>query len=137
MGDANRTLPYVRRVVGEIRERYAALRRNGKLHNETPEADSETRGALKEKIRHGAQRIRECQEELAQVGVILKDYDRGLVDFPAELDGKAILMCWEHGEPEVAHWHGPNEGFFGRQEIPADCDEWPRVSPAPASAARE
>ena len=131
--EANATLPYVERVVGEIRECYAALRRNGRLHNELGEADEEGRAELKELIRSDAQRIRECQEELAQVGAILKDYQAGLVDFPSEFEGRPIHLCWEHGENRIAYWHEVSEGYFGRQPVPLGVKGWPlTAAPAPA-----
>ena len=50
-------------------------------------------------------------------GVQLKDLELGLVDFPAERDGRPVLLCWQYGEPEVAFWHGTDEGFAGRKPI--------------------
>jgi hypothetical protein len=50
-------------------------------------------------------------------GAIVKDPDIGLVDFPALRDGEEILLCWQLGEPEVAHWHGLEEGFAGRRPL--------------------
>ena len=42
----------------------------------------------------------------------------GLVDFPAERDGELVYLCWQFGEPEVAFWHGIDDGFAGRQPLP-------------------
>ena len=50
-------------------------------------------------------------------GVIVKDLDTGLVDFPALRDGEEILLCWRLGEDEVAYWHGLEEGFAGRKRL--------------------
>jgi hypothetical protein len=51
------------------------------------------------------------------LGVLLKDLELGLVDFPAERDGRRVLLCWQYGEPEVAFWHGTEEGFAARKPI--------------------
>jgi hypothetical protein len=51
------------------------------------------------------------------LGAIVKDLDEGLVDFPARREGEEILLCWRLGEPEVAHWHGLEDGFAGRRPI--------------------
>ena len=59
-------------------------------------------------------------EELERLGVQVKDLDRGLVDFPCEHRGRAVLLCWELGEDEVAFWHGADEGFAGRKPLPLD-----------------
>jgi hypothetical protein len=53
-------------------------------------------------------------------GAIVKDPDIGLVDFPAVREGEEILLCWQLGEPEVAHWHGLEEGFAGRRPLDAE-----------------
>jgi len=56
--------------------------------------------------------------EIEQSGAHLKDVRLGLVDFPAERDGRPIYLCWQFGEPEVAFWHGLEDGFAGRQPLP-------------------
>lgn len=58
-------------------------------------------------------------EEVHRLGVQVKDLDRGLVDFPASRPGgEIVLLCWQLGEPEVAFWHGFEEGFQGRKPLP-------------------
>ena len=59
-------------------------------------------------------------DELQGLGVLVKDLDRGLVDFPCVHRGREILLCWELGEDEVAWWHGTDEGFAGRKPLPLD-----------------
>ena len=56
--------------------------------------------------------------EIEESGVHLKDIQLGLVDFPTERDGQIVYLCWQFGEPEVAFWHGLDEGFAGRQPLP-------------------
>jgi hypothetical protein len=55
--------------------------------------------------------------ELTGAGVIVRDPDSGLIDFPAELDGEPVFLCWQLGEDAVAWWHGPEEGFAGRKPL--------------------
>ena len=50
-------------------------------------------------------------------GVQVKDMDRGLIDFPAEVDGQDALLCWHVGEERIAFWHSPEDGFAGRKPI--------------------
>jgi hypothetical protein len=56
-------------------------------------------------------------EEIQELGVLVKDLDTGLVDFPSVRDGRDVLLCWHLGEDEVAFWHGYEDGFAGRQPI--------------------
>lgn len=60
--------------------------------------------------------------EIEASGVVLRDLDPGLVDFPALVRGIPIYLCWRTGEPAVAFWHSPSEGFAGRKPI-ASIDE--------------
>jgi hypothetical protein len=50
-------------------------------------------------------------------GCVVKDIDLGLVDFPSMLADEPVYLCWKLGEPEVAYWHGIDEGFSTRQPL--------------------
>src|SRR5262245_32385944 len=63
------------------------------------------------------QRAKDAMAEIDAMGVQVKDLDIGLLDFPCEVDGRTILLCWKLGEKEIAHWHGISEGFAGRKPI--------------------
>jgi hypothetical protein len=58
-----------------------------------------------------------CVDKLEELGVMLKDLDLGLLDFPAEREGEDVLLCWHVGEDSVTTWHGLEEGFAGRKPI--------------------
>src|SRR3954453_14926929 len=59
-------------------------------------------------------------EGFERLGVVVKDLDRGLVDFPALRGDEEVLLCWQVGEDEIAYWHGVDEGFAGRKPLPLD-----------------
>ena len=61
--------------------------------------------------------MRAALAELQEVEVVLRDLDRGLVDFPALRDGREIYLCWLEGEDEIEFWHEPEAGFDGRQPL--------------------
>jgi hypothetical protein len=67
--------------------------------------------------RQAADELNAVMTELERLGVELKDLDLGLVDFPTEVQGRDALLCWQYGEPEVAFWHGLDEGFVGRRPL--------------------
>lgn len=56
-------------------------------------------------------------EELADEGVLLRDVDPALLDFPAERDGEAVFLCWREPEPTIAWWHPQDTGFAGRRSL--------------------
>ncbi len=55
--------------------------------------------------------------EIDSIGVLVKDLEQGLLDFPSVMDGKMVLLCWKLGEPTIAHWHTEEEGFAGRKPL--------------------
>jgi hypothetical protein len=61
--------------------------------------------------------VRRLLETIEQSGIVLRDIDRGLVDFPAVLDGLEVYLCWELGEDEVAYWHDLETGYGGREPL--------------------
>src|ERR1041385_3014779 len=65
------------------------------------------------------QRIKDSMAEIDAMGVQVKDLDIGLLDFPCEVDGQVVLLCWKLGEKAITHWHGVSEGFAGRKPIDA------------------
>ena len=57
--------------------------------------------------------------EIEQLGCQFKGIDLGLVDFPTEIDGKTVLLCWQYGEKSIGFWHTIEEGFAGRRALAA------------------
>jgi hypothetical protein len=119
---ANEALVLVRKVVQDIVSAYKGLMR---LRTERQElallADAhEHLEDLLRRIEHKVERLKRLHQELADVGCELKDLSGGLVDFPARLEGRKVLLCWKLGEPEVAYWHELRAGFAGRQPIDVD-----------------
>lgn len=56
--------------------------------------------------------------QLESLGVQLKDYERGLIDFPSLRDGRVVLLCWQLGEGhQVEWWHDVDAGFAGRRPL--------------------
>lgn len=70
-----------------------------------------------EEVVSAADALVECVRRIDAAGVQVKDLDEGLLDFPAKRDGEDVLLCWKVGEPEVAFWHGIDEGFAGRKPL--------------------
>ena len=62
--------------------------------------------------------LAEASGELEALGIQLKDYERGLIDFPALRDGRVVLLCWQMGEGDsLEWWHDVEAGFAGRQPL--------------------
>jgi hypothetical protein len=63
------------------------------------------------------QRAKDALAEIDSIGVQVKDLDIGLLDFPCEVEGNIVLLCWRMGENSITHWHSTEEGFAGRKPI--------------------
>lgn len=62
----------------------------------------------------------ELQDDVAALGerdIVLRDLDRGLIDFPAIRDGREVYLCWIDGEQDIGYWHDLDAGYAGRQEL--------------------
>lgn len=107
---ANRTLPLVRRIVEDILVKGKELRRLAALHSDTNQSELERLG----------NEIRLHIEELREIGCDYKDwsFDVGIVDFPARIDGRRVLLCWRSDEERVEHYHSEDAGIAGRRRIP-------------------
>jgi len=129
VAQANATLPLIRAIVTdvtrlaqELQERYDRLRRV--LPSEKAVIDEAHREELvhiQEDLERGQERMREYEQELVGLGVELKDYQTGLIDFPCWMDDHEVFLCWRLGEPEVAHWHEVDAGFAGRRKLEVDA----------------
>jgi hypothetical protein len=63
------------------------------------------------------QRAKDALAEIDSIGVQVKDLEVGLLDFPCQVDGRIVLLCWKLGEKSISHWHGTDEGFSARKPI--------------------
>jgi len=96
--EAERLLPKVRPLLEDLQRRVAAYRRRP-----TDPVAREIEALLR---------------EIAELGVEVKDPDRGLIDFRSKLRGREIYLCWQIGEGDhIAFWHDLETGFAGRKII--------------------
>lgn len=63
------------------------------------------------------QETKDTLSEIDEIGVQVKDLEKGLLDFPCAMDGQIVLLCWKLGEKEIGYWHSTEEGFAGRKPL--------------------
>lgn len=61
--------------------------------------------------------VRGLLAELQGLGLVIRDLDRGLVDFPAIIEGREVYLCWELGEERIEYWHDLEAGYGGRRPL--------------------
>jgi hypothetical protein len=112
--EANAALERVHAIVARVRELLASAKQhgarvagNGAASTNGHGKDGDTSAALQGLL-----------DELSRDGIVLRDAERGLVDFPALApSGREYWLCWLVDEPEVAWWHWPEDGFAGRTRL--------------------
>lgn len=68
-------------------------------------------------VSEGFLELRELMLELREREIVLRDLDRGLIDFPSLRGGEEVYLCWQEGEPAIGFWHEPEAGFAGRRPL--------------------
>jgi hypothetical protein len=123
--EANALLPSVEPLVGRMRESALALAETRPALEGLAERAAGAGGtrptaaerSARDRFAAAQLTLVETLRELSELGVWVKDAERGLIDFPCLRDGEVVELCWLHGEPAVAHWHHVGEGFAGRRPL--------------------
>jgi hypothetical protein len=116
--EANETLNFIRPLIDEVQ------RIRQKVLQNQPEAWP----AIEKSAGNGGNRVLSnlvadfekfdaLIHEIQATGILIKDVNMGLLDFPALKDGREVYLCWQYGEGEIAFWHEVEAGFAGRQPI--------------------
>jgi hypothetical protein len=131
VAEANATLPLVRAIVRDVTELARDLKeRQERLARVQASTQKGLGDAYREELQQVQAEFERDQErmhgfvaELNDLGVELKDFVTGLIDFPCWMNNHEVYLCWRLGEPEVAHWHEVEAGFMGRQKLLADASK--------------
>jgi len=103
--EAESTLPLVRQIVADVLDTARRIRELGEDDDDLPRLQAE---------------LEENVAELESMGCFFKDWNFsvGLVDFPAEIDGEIVFLCWRSDESELGWYHPIEEGYQGRKPLP-------------------
>ena len=118
--EANALLPRVRKIVARIQRVHKSLSRYREEVKKAAEAAENGGGGIVEGVQYAVilSTLTEQLTQLEGLGVQLKDFERGLVDFPSLRDGRMVLLCWQMGEgDELEWWHDVDAGFAGRTPL--------------------
>jgi hypothetical protein len=118
------TLEQANAAIGWVRERIERMRAARQQLG-----DEEVRAALSEAapgngggspgmvVSEAFLSLRGALVELQEMEVVLRDLERGLIDFPALRDGREVYLCLEDGEDEIGYWHDIEAGYGGREPL--------------------
>ncbi len=117
LAEANAALPSLRRLLQRLRGAKDLLT-DAEAHRVlTDSAPGNGGGEPGTQVGESFLQVRRLLGTLQESGIVIRDIDRGLIDFPSMCDGEEIYLCWELGEDEVEFWHPPEGGFDGRRPL--------------------
>lgn len=119
--EANELIPLIRPKLQQIQMQYASLNVYKNLAKAAATAANNFGGGGMQGGSNYVQTLYDIGKiatELHELGIQLKDYSRGLIDFPSLKDGRVVLLCWQLGENDKLEWfHELESGFAGRQRL--------------------
>jgi hypothetical protein len=118
--EANALLPTVRGILRRIRRAHKRLLSYQTAAKEAAEAAEQGGGGIADGVRYAVilMELTALMSEIESLGVQLKDFSRGLIDFPSLRDGRVVLLCWQLDEGDsVEWWHDVDAGFAGRTPL--------------------
>jgi hypothetical protein len=113
--EANRMLPALRESLMRIRRARQIVLRGAERIRKVATLDGGGRQSAE--YWEALAILRSEVESLAEGGIVLRDPETGLIDFPTRIEGRDAFLCWRLGEDEVGYWHGPETGFAGRRPL--------------------
>jgi hypothetical protein len=115
--EANELIPRLEALVRKLQA--SAVRARGRAADAGPSANLEELSRSDPLLRAALREMSKIAEEIQGFGCFLKDIDLGLVDFPGEINGDTVFLCWQYGEPRLVAWHPIDEGFGSRKPLPS------------------
>jgi hypothetical protein len=119
--EARALVPQVRAVLLQLAvERHGADRSHAALHHHlgaTPAGDRSAQGRLEAETSEHRARVEALLDHLASLGIVVRDIEAGLVDFPTIRDGEPAWLCWRLDDVELAWWHTTREGYASRRPL--------------------
>ena len=118
--EANALLPTVRGLLKKIRRAHSRVISYQEAARSAADAAEEGGGGMAGGVRYAdvLMQLTSLTSELESMGVQLKDFARGLIDFPSLRDGRVVLLCWQLDEGDrVEWWHDVDAGFAGRTPL--------------------
>jgi hypothetical protein len=118
LAEAQSLLPRLRTLLQELTQEW---KRIGELNPEIQKARDKAQ--LNGHSRFGVEYVESVSHlmslihEIKDMGVLLKDADKGLCDFPYIKDGRMVYLCWQLGEDTIGYWHDVETGFAGREPL--------------------
>ncbi|HLH76966.1 MAG TPA: DUF2203 domain-containing protein [Candidatus Binataceae bacterium] len=119
VSEANALIPRLELIVRELQKQAQVVRVHVAqlMEGQSEPPDLEALSRRDPAVGTAIRAIAENAQAIEEMGCFLKDIDLGLVDFPAEIAGEVVFLCWQYGEPQLLAWHALDAGFATRQPL--------------------
>jgi len=120
--EANALIPRLEMLMADAQRAALALRSAMQESDDASAVDARTTKdvlRVRPDLADEVHRLEWAVAEIEALGCQFKGLDLGLVDFPAQVDGTTVLLCWQYGEKQIAFWHRADEGFAQRRSLGA------------------
>jgi hypothetical protein len=115
--EANELLPKVKPLLQKLRDAKDLLIDDDAHGTLSEAAPGNGGGDPGRQVGEAFLEVRRLLGALEEAGIVVRDIDRGLIDFPAVRDGSEVYLCWELGEDDISYWHDLDSGYRGRQPL--------------------
>jgi len=115
--EAELMLPRVKPVLQKLRDAKDLLTDDEAHEVLTEAAPGNGGGEPGRQVGEAFLEVRRLLGALQEAGIVVRDIDRGLIDFPTIRDGEEVYLCWELGEDSIDWWHDVEDGYRGRQPL--------------------
>jgi hypothetical protein len=115
--EARALLPKVRQWLEELGELRIELEQNDRRLSGMMVSGQDMGGNLVNRSVKVLGGMKELLQRFEVREIMIKDLQRGLIDFPALIGGKEVFLCWEKDETDIEFWHDIDSGFAGREPL--------------------
>ena len=118
LSEANHLIPQLERhltLIGQSKELLSRIR--DEIKKASARASSGGGSFAGRAYITSLEQMSEHLQAIQEMGVLVKDLDMGLCDFPHHMDGRIVYLCWKRGETEIRWWHDLHSGYSGRQPL--------------------
>ncbi len=125
LDEANALVPWLEETfqrLAQVRLEHQALQERltellPRRESDEPSGDNDELAQIREDLERLSRQIEEGVEEILDRGIIVRDVERGLVDFPSPREGREVYLCWIGGETQIDFWHETDRGFAHREPL--------------------
>jgi hypothetical protein len=117
LAEARAELPWVTERLAELRDAHTRLTDEDTRHALAGGTVGNGGGPAGKQVGEAFLQLQAAVAAFDARGILLRDLDSGLIDFPALLDGREVYLCWRDGEEDIAYWHELDAGFTGREPL--------------------